>query len=86
MCGAGGGICAHIPNDPLLSFPYSQTRIHKVLPGTRPVLEIRGINPFESDKESLNQLRSNGMNWAKNNLNSPAEYERFTAAISNLLK
>ena len=41
---------------------------------------------FESDKESLNQLRSNGMNWAKNNLNSPAEYERFTAAISNLLK
>ena len=41
---------------------------------------------FESDKDYLNQLRSNGANWAKNNLDSPAEYHRFTAAISNLLK
>jgi len=41
---------------------------------------------FESDKDLINQLRSNGANWAKNNLDSPAEYHRFTAAISNLLK
>ena len=41
---------------------------------------------FEIDKDYLNQLRSNGANWAKNNLDSPAEYHRFTAAISNLLK
>jgi hypothetical protein len=41
---------------------------------------------FESNKDLINQLRSNGANWAKNNLDSPAEYHRFTAAISNLLK
>jgi glycosyltransferase involved in cell wall biosynthesis len=41
---------------------------------------------FESDKDLINQLRNNGANWAKNNLDSPAEYHRFTAAISNLLK
>ena len=41
---------------------------------------------FEADKDLINQLRSNGANWAKNNLDSPAEYHRFTAAISNLLK
>jgi len=41
---------------------------------------------FEGNKDLINQLRSNGANWAKNNLDSPAEYHRFTAAISNLLK
>ena len=41
---------------------------------------------FESDLEVINQMRSNGVIWAKNNLDSPAEYERFSAAISNLLK
>ena len=44
------------------------------------------LTKFESDKDYLNQLRSNGAKWAKNNLDSPAEYQRFTAAISNLLK
>jgi glycosyltransferase involved in cell wall biosynthesis len=41
---------------------------------------------FESNKDLINQLRNNGANWAKNNLDSPAEYHRFTAAISKLLK
>ena len=41
---------------------------------------------FESNKDLIIQLRSNGAKWAKNNLDSPAEYQRFTAAISNLLK
>jgi glycosyltransferase involved in cell wall biosynthesis len=41
---------------------------------------------FEGNKDLINNLRSNGANWAKNNLDSPAEYHRFTAAISNLLK
>jgi len=41
---------------------------------------------FEGNKDLINQLRSNGANWAKNNLDSPAEYHRFTAAISKLLK
>src|SRR5688572_123910 len=33
-------------NEPLLLFPFSQTRIHKVEPGTCPVNEIIGILPF----------------------------------------
>ena len=41
---------------------------------------------FESNLDEINQMRSNGVIWAKNNLDSPAEYERFSAAISNLLK
>jgi len=41
---------------------------------------------FEANKDLINELRSNGAKWAKNNLDSPAEYQRFTAAISNLLK
>ena len=41
---------------------------------------------FEANKDLINELRSNGANWAINNLDSPAEYHRFTAAISNLLK
>jgi glycosyltransferase involved in cell wall biosynthesis len=44
------------------------------------------LNKFEENKDLIIQLRSNGANWAKNNLDSPAEYHRFTAAISNLLK
>jgi hypothetical protein len=51
-----------------------------------PIEIAKTLIKFESDKDYLNQLRSNGANWAKNNLDSPAEYHRFTVAISNLLK
>ena len=51
-----------------------------------PIEIAKALNNFESNKELINQLRTNGANWAKNNLDSPAEYHRFTAAISNLLK
>jgi len=51
-----------------------------------PIEIAKVLNNFESNKELINQLRTNGANWAKNNLDSPAEYHRFTAAISNLLK
>ena len=43
---------AQISNVPLLSSPYSQTRIQIVAPGVRPIKVNKGISPFALETSS----------------------------------